>query len=297
MTLAVAVAAPDNRRGALLLIAAAAVFTADAAVVRLLGEHASMGQILFVRAFVQLAVVAVWITARDPALARTARPALHLVRGLTSLLCWWLYYRSFQVLDMALATTLTFTASLFVVAFAPLVLKEKVGRRRWIATALGFGGVALASGVGAASFDPGAILGLGAAAAAAVLVFLNRMLSRTEATLTIMLWIGAVASLGALPVALWDWRALETSDVALLALAGCLGTVGMFLTIEAYRCAEVSAMAPFPYLRIVFALIIGLVVFDELPSAAKLAGAAIIVACAFAETRAGPRRGLRAPNG
>jgi len=279
----------DNRRGALLLAAAALVFTGEVTMVRLLGDAASNGQIVFSRAAVQLIVVATWIVLRDPGLARTARPRLHLLRGLTSLVCWWLYYRSFQVLDLGLATTLTFTTSLFVVAFAPLVLRERVGRARWLATAFGFGGVALASGVGSVALEAGIVYGLGAAAAAAVLVFLNRMLARTEATATIMLWIGVVATLGTLPGVLLDWRPLDAEALGLVLLAGALGTGGMVLTIEAYRVGEVSALAPFPYLRIVFALAAGYALFAERIAASTLAGAGVIIVCAFVASR-GERR-------
>lgn len=297
MTAAAAAAPADNRRGALLLAAAALVFTGEVTMVRLLDGAASDGQIVFSRAAVQLVVVVVWIALRDPGLVRTARPRLHLLRGLTSLVCWWLYYRSFQTLDLGLATTLTFTTSLFVVALAPLVLREHVGAARWIATAFGFGGVALASGVGSLTLAPGVGYGLGAAAAAAALVFLNRMLARTEATATIMLWIGAVATLGTLPVLILDWRPLDAEALGLVLLAGALGAGGMCLTIEAYRVGEVSALAPFPYLRIVFALAVGYAVFSETVALPTLAGAGIVVACALVAGRGETRRGLRSPNG
>ena len=285
----------DNRRGAVLLAAAALVFTGEVTMVRLLGDAASNGQIVFARAAVQLFVVVVWIALRNPGLVRTARPGLHLLRGLTSLVCWWLYYRSFQALDLGLATTLTFTTSLFVVAFAPLVLHERVGPARWVATAFGFGGVALASGVGSVALEPGVVYGLGAAAAAAALVFLNRMLARTEATATIMLWIGVVATLGTLPGVVLGWRSLDVTEFGLVLLAGILGTGGMFLTIEAYRVGEVSALAPFPYLRIVFALVTGYVLFAEPVVLQTLAGATIIIVCALVAGRHENRRGLRAP--
>jgi len=296
VTAIAAAAAPvDNRRGALLLVAAAAVFTAEVAVVRVIGEAASNQQIVFARALVQLLAVLALILAREPGLLRTARPGLHLARGLTSLVCWWLYYRSFQVLDLALATTLTFTTSLFVVAFAAPLLGETVGLRRWIMTVLGFGGVVVASGTGGPVLDPGILLGLAAAAAAAALVFQNRLLARTEATTTIMFYIGLVATLGTLPGALLSWQPLDAGPLTLVALAASLGTIGMFLTIEAYRVGEVSALAPFPYIRLVFAIAVGMLLFGESPTLSTLAGGAIIIACALAVSRHEHRRGLRSP--
>ncbi len=269
----------DNRRGALLLIAAAAVFTADVSVLRLLSGDVSFGQVVFFRSLSQLVIVAIWIAIRNPALARSPRRGMLIVRGLTSLVCWWLYYASFQTLDLALASTLTFTTSLFVVVMAPFVLGESIGAWRAVTTAVGFFGVVLASGATGFSVQTGVWFGLGSALTAAILIFQNRVLARTEHTATIMLWIGLVASIGTAPGAVLGWSDLGMVDGLLLILAGTLATFGMLLTVEAYRFGEVSALAPFPYARILFALLVGSLFFAEVTTLREISGAAIIIAC------------------
>ena len=281
-------AAVDNLRGAAFLVAAAAFFTAEVVAVRMLGGRATDGQIVFARAVMQLAVVSLWILPGRRGLLRTRRPGLHLLRGLTSLLCWWLYYRSFQALDLALATILTFSTSLFVVLLAGPILGERVSGLRWAMTVLGFAGIAVATvpdigGSGAAPL--GVAAGLGAALAASALIFQNRILARTESTATIMFYIGLVATLGTLPVLLADWRPVEGGVLLLLALSGGLGTAGMLFTIEAYRVGEVSALAPFPYLRLVFSMAAGVLLFAELPGVHTMLGAILIVVSALAVTR------------
>jgi drug/metabolite transporter (DMT)-like permease len=223
------------------------------------------------------------------------RPHLHLARGLVSLMCWWLYYRSFRELDLSLATTLTFSTSLFVVALAGPVMGETVGARRWITTLFGFVGVAIAAGALSAQVEPGVVIGLGAAALGAALVFLNRLLARSEATLAIMVWIGVVTTLGSIPLAALDWRPLGAGDFGLLLAAGVVGTTGMFLTIEAYRIGGVSALAPFPYARLPIAAAAGWLLWGEAPTTEVLIGGAVIVACALAATGPERRRGLAAP--
>lgn len=272
-------AAVDNRYGAGLLLAAAAVFTADVTVLRFLDQSVPFTQIIFFRALCQLLIVAAWIGVRRPALFGSSNRRLLILRGLTSLVCWWLYYASFQALDLALASTLTFTTSLFVVVLAPFVLGERIGALRAFTTLLGFFGVVLASGARDFSVETGVLYGLGGAFAAAILIFQNRVLARTEHTATIMFWIGAVATLGTLPGAVVGWTALGLRDVLLLAMAGSLGTLGMLLTVEAYRFGEVSALATFPYARILFALAAGYFLFGEIATVGELAGAAIIVIC------------------
>lgn len=272
-------AAPNNRYGAALLVAAAAVFTADVSVLRFLSPDVPFAQIIFFRSMCQLVIVALWIGTRRPALFGSPRWPRLVLRGLTSLVCWWLYYASFQTLDLALASTLTFTTSLFVVAMAPFVLGEKIGVLRGLTTVLGFIGVILASEVNGLTVEPGVLFGLGSAFAASILIFQNRVLARTEHTATIMFWIGLVASAGTMPQAVAGWSDLELSDGLLLLSAGSLGTLGMLFTVEAYRFGEVSALTTFPYFRILFALAIGYFFFAETASARELFGAAIIVAC------------------
>ena len=269
----------NNLYGAVLLIAAAGVFTADVTVLRLLSPDVPFAQVIFFRSLCQLAIVALWIGATRPTRFASRRWPQLVLRGLTSLVCWWLYYASFQTLELAIASTLTFTTSLFVVAIAPFVLGERIGMMRGLTTIVGFVGVIIASEVSDLSIKPGVLLGLGSAFAAAILIFQNRVLARTEHTATIMFWIGLVASAGTMPVAAAGWTGLSPLDTLLLVTAGTLGTLGMLLTVEAYRFGEVSALASFPYVRILFALTIGYLVFGETASPRELLGALVIVIC------------------
>jgi drug/metabolite transporter (DMT)-like permease len=125
--------------------------------------------------------------------------------------------------------------------------------------------VALAAGLGEAGNAPGILVGLLSAAGGAVIVFMNRVLSRTEPTGTIMAWIRIVTTLGALPVVALGWQPLAPAVLALLVATGFLGACGMWLTIEAYRVGEVSALTPVPYLRLVVAIAAGWLIFAEVP--------------------------------
>ena len=269
----------NNRYGAALLVAAAGLFTLDVTVLRFLSPGLPFAQIIFFRSACQLVIVALWIGATRPALFGSTRWPRLVLRGLTSLLCWWLYYASFQRLELALASTLTFTTSLFVVAMAPFVLGERIGVWRWLTTGAGFIGVILASEITGLNIEPGVLFGLGSAFAAAILIFQNRVLARTEHTATIMFWIGLVATVGTMPMAIASWAGLAAVDALLLVTASTLATVGMLLTVEAYRFGEVSALATFPYLRILFAIGVGYFVFAEIATPRELIGAAIIVIC------------------
>lgn len=289
--------AAGNLRGALLLALAAVLFTGEATLVRVSAPVANEAQIVFFRSAAQLmiSVLVIWRMGDFTRLA-TNRTALHITRGLVSLLTWWLYYISFRILDLALATTLTFTTSLFVVALAAPLLGEKVGRARWIATIVGFLGIAVAVGPSTDASLLGISIGLLAAACGAAIVVLNRLLGRTENTATIMTWIGLVTTIGSAPVAWFLWEPLAFGDIALVSLTGLLGALGMWLTIEAYRVGEASALAPVPYLRFVVAAVIGMAFFGERPAPMLLLGAALVVIASLLAVRHEMRQGLTAPH-
>ena len=279
----------DNRYGAVLLVAAAAIFTADVSVLRFVSADVPFAQIIFFRSLCQLIIVAAWIAATHPGRFSSARWPKLVLRGVTSLVCWWLYYASFQMLDLALASVLTFTTSLFVVALAPFVFGERIGLSRGLSAVLGFAGVVIASEISGVRVEPGVLYGLGSAFAAALLIFQNRALARSEHTATIMFWIGLVASIGTFPMAVSGLSGIAYADAMLLIMAGTLATLGMLLTVEAYRFGEVSALASFPYLRILFALVVGYVVFAEVASWREIAGAVIVVSCGlFASSKERP---------
>lgn len=280
--------AADHRRAVALLALSALIFTVEVALVRAVGSRATPEQVVFCRAFAQFALVLAWFvwTGRWSAL-RTRRPDLHLARGVASITSWWFYYKSFLSLDLALATTLTFTSQLFVVAFAAPILGERVGPRRAVLAALGFAGVVVVTGVGTVGFDPAVLYGLFSAVVGAAIIFLSRALTRTETTPAILFYIGVMTTLAAGAALLARPAPIAASDLALISLAGALGALGMGVMIEAYRAGEVSALAPVPYLRLVFALAIGLLAFGEIPTWTTLVGAAIIVAAALGASRNG----------
>ena len=270
----------------LLLVLAAFVFTLEVALVRYVGSRATAEQVLFARALPQFVMLTAWFTwtGRWYEL-KTQHPNLHAARCVISIAAWWLYYQSFIRLDLALATTLTFTTQLFVVAFAGPVLGEKVGWRRAILALIGFAGVLVATGLGTVRFDPAILYGLASSVSGAIIVFLTRTLTRTESVASILFYIGLVTSAVWFVAVLANPTPIAALDLTLIVLAGILGTAGMGVMLEAYRIGEVSALAPVPYVRLVFALVVGFFVFHEVPSWATMVGAGIIVAAALSAGR------------
>jgi drug/metabolite transporter (DMT)-like permease len=282
----------NNLAGALILTLSMAFLTVEAAIVRWVGPDVSLSQVIFLRATAQLILIAGWcaVIGRLPAM-RTGRPWLHLARGLGSIGNWVLYYYTFRHLDFALSTVLTFATSLFVVILAGPVLGERVRPVSWAATLLGFGGVALAAGVGTVGVEPAVFTGLVAALFAAAVVFLNRTLTASEDMLTILTYVCLIILALSAPFAFFDWRPISLSTTGLLLISGLFGSLSMVSTILAYSKGETAALAPIPYVRIVFAMAVGYFAFSEKPTLRMLAGAGVVVASAVVVTRAEQRRG------
>jgi drug/metabolite transporter (DMT)-like permease len=250
-----------------------------------------VSQAVLFRSWAQFVMLGGWVLWRGawPCL-KTDRPWLHVARGLASCFAWWLYYYTFRNLDFALATVMSFTTSLFVVALSRLILGEVVRPVSWIATLVGFGGIAIASGLGLSAVQPAVLVGVFGGFFSAMVVFLNRSLAKTEDPMTIMTFIGLVVAAVATPVGLLDWQPISLRDSGLLLIAGVLGAFGMLCTIKAYTSGEPAALAPIPYLRIVFAIGVGYVFFSEIPALNTLVGAAIVIVCALGAAEVERRR-------
>jgi drug/metabolite transporter (DMT)-like permease len=265
--------------GGAFLAASSLVSTIEVVCARLLADQATSGQIVLFRALGQMIVAGGYVIAMGEVSAlRTNRIRIHMLRGALSAAAWWMYYTSFRVLDLALATTLSFSSQIFVVVLAALFLGEAFTWRRTGATLLGLAGIGVAMQIwNLQAIDGRAIYGLGSAFLGALIVVITRSLSRTEQTSTIMFYIGIVVVTAAIPQAVLDWRPIGSREIMLLAVVGLLGTAVMWLTVEAYRYAEASALAPFPYLRLLFSAIAGVLLFGEMLRIMTLIGAALIV--------------------
>ncbi|MEM9903264.1 MAG: DMT family transporter [Pseudomonadota bacterium] len=273
--------------GAALLTLSWVFFTTEMVAVRLLAGDLSIAQIgVFRQATQVLAFLPLLLWSRG-ALLRTGRFKMHVARASCSIGGMYLFYLAFALLPLALATTLTFLQAMFVLVLAALLLGERIGPRRIGAVIVGFLGVLIVMRPGFQAIDPGMLIALTGAFVASLLMILTRSLSATEGRLTIMLYSSGLGlGMIAIPAAL-TWAPIAPGHVPLLLLVGVAGTMGQFLMVGAYQVAEASALAPVDYVRLIFAVAAGFIVFGELPDLWTWAGATVILsAVAYATHRA-----------
>ncbi len=276
-----------NHRGALWMIAASLGFTVNSAMVKtLVGGHEELGgldvfQVAFARALFSFALVLPFLLRAGPGALRTRHPGIQGLRafsGAAAMICG--FYAVGQ-LPLADFTALSFTQPLFVTMLAVLILGEVVRWRRWLATAVGFVGVLIMVRPGAATFDPAALVALTSVFGLALAVNLVKLLPAGESHTTLLTYF-CLMSLGitALPALLY-WTPPSLAQWGLLAAVGSLGVVSQAMIIRAYRAGEASFVAPFDYLKLILAGLIGFIFFSELPGLWTLVGAAVIVGAAF----------------
>jgi drug/metabolite transporter (DMT)-like permease len=183
------------------------------------------------------------------------------------------------LLPLAESTSIGFTAPIFATIFSALFLREATGIHRWGAVILGFVGVVVMAHPGSAHFP---LFGLGVAIAAAIgvatLPILLRALSRTEAPSAIVFWFTLLSMppLGLLMLWFGQWH--DPVTCALILAMGVCGGIAQLLMTSALRWAPVAVLMPMDYSAIVWAALLGWLLWNALPIASTWMGAALIVA-------------------
>ena len=273
-------------RGICYKLGSVLVFIVMSALIKATSQHVPGGQAVFFRSFFAIPVIVIWLLMRRELRTGfyTRDPLGHVWRGFAGTVAMGLGFASLGYLPLPEVTAIGYAAPLLTVIFAAMFLGEQVRAFRVSAVALGLAGVLIVlwprlSVVGAAGQTEafGAILVLGGALFAALAQVFVRKLVDTEKTAAIVFWFSMTATLLSLITLPFGWVWPSPAEAALLVTAGLLGGVGQILLTSSYREADASLIAPFDYASMLFALAIGYVVFDEVPTLTMLAGAALVI--------------------
>ena len=269
---------PDNLRGAVWQVLSNLAFAVMAVAVKTVGQTIDSFEIAFFRCFFGLIFTLPFLFRAGRARFATTRMGAHFSRAALGVAAMFCGFYALTHLPLAEATTISFTKTLFTIPLAVLVFGEVVHWRRWGATAAGLGGVVLILRPQGGEFDQALMAALLAAALVAVIIVTIKSLARTEQAATILFYYGVFSTCISLVPALWDWRIPNPEECVLLAGVAILGVSGQFCNIRSYRLGEATAMAPFGYLRLIFAGFFGYILFAERPDLWMWIGAGIIIA-------------------
>lgn len=270
-------ALPDNLKGSFVLIGATGVFALMTVLIKLLGQNLHITQILFVRQIVITSIVLPSVLKGFPGVLRTRNPYLQLLRVALALTAMMMGFTAVIHLPLAEATALGFAKSFFVTIFAILILRETVGLRRWMAVVIGFVGVGIMLRPGTESFSIYGAMSIGGAACAGAVMVIIRLMSRHDAPTTILGWQAIGVGIAISVPALWFWKWPTMTEWLLLAAMGLTAYAAQMGNILAFKWGEASLLASLDYIRLIYATLLGWLIFETLPNRYTLIGAAIIV--------------------
>ena len=283
-------------KGVALMLIGIAFLSGNDALSKYLAERYPIGEVICLRQLASLIFIVPF------ALATTGIGSLRIVdvrgqfwRAIAFLATAVLMVAGLAYLPLAIVTAIAFSSPLWVAALAGPALGETVTPRRWIAVLIGFAGVLIIMRPGGPSFTWLLLLPLATALANAVRDMLTRKLSHTETSISILFWsmlFGAIATATTIP---FGWIPVKEADVLLLLFAGLVNAIAHFTMIAALRLADASALSPYRYSSLIWAIGFGWLIWDHLPDAWSLLGAAIIVGAAVTAVDRKDARAAKAP--
>ncbi len=269
-----------NVQGALWILLAGVFMTVMATTVKFVGQSLDSFVIAFFRAAFGLIIILpfVWRGGREA--LRIKRPWLHLARGVLAAGAMMCGFYAITHLPLADAVAIGFARPLFILVFAVIFLSEIVHRRRWSATLVGFVGVLIMVRPHGA-MDPAALVALAGAFTFAAVTIILKKLSAEDRPATLMLSASVIVSILSFGPAIAHWRTPTLSEFGLLLFMSAVGTVAQSCRIRGLTLGEASAIAPFDYVRLIFAASVGFLIFGEMPDWQTGLGALVIAASTF----------------
>lgn len=266
-------------KAVLLMIGSVTAFSMQDAAYKWLASGYSVQQILFFGRILALPLaIALAMRAGGIGTLATRRPFAHAGRACCTIVTLLLFLFGLRILPLADAIAIGFAAPLFTTALSVPLLKERVGPRRWAAVIVGFVGVIVILQPGGTGFGIGGLFALGSAFTYAFLLIASRALAATESGPSLMFWngFGMFAVMGI--AMLWDWRTPTGSDIWVFCAIAVIGAFGQFFVTEAFRFGEVSLLVPIEYLGLIWATVLGYMLWNQVPTPTVLIGAGIIIA-------------------
>jgi drug/metabolite transporter (DMT)-like permease len=263
--------------GILLILLSTLIFGINNAIAKYLTDAYPNGEALAVRASFALLLLLPFLRLRDLKEATRTNPLLHLARMLSSAVEIACFYWSVSLLQLAEVSTFYLASPILVTAISALVLKEPVGAARWAATLVGFAGVLVALRPSGDALSWPALLALTGSFLYAVFLAITRRVRHASSTVLVASQLAAlsIAGMATLPFA---FTPPTLAGFAMMAAVGVIGVAGYFCVNRGLQLAPASVVAPFQYLSIIWAIILGYLAFGDTPGVPTLLGAGLIVA-------------------
>lgn len=281
-----------NIRAAFWMLGAIASFMTMAVAGRILSPELDTFEIMTWRSLTGVVIIVTIIAVRGRWNAvSTHRFGLHLIRNIAHFTGQNLWFYAITVIPLAQVFALEFTSPLWVLVLSPLLLGERMTRRRAIAGLVGFAGILLITRPGAQEITPGLLAAAACALGFAGTILTTKLLTRDVSTLSILFWLTVMQAVFGLICGLYDGDFAVPSAEAwpIAILVGLAGLFAHFCVTSALSIAPASVVSPMDFLRLPTAAVIGLLIYNEPLDPFVLIGAVIIFGANYANIRGGAR--------
>jgi drug/metabolite transporter (DMT)-like permease len=273
-------AAPSQWKGVAWMMGAVFSFSAMAVCIRELADTLSVYQILFLRSAVGLPIIVAAAAMSGTGLRqlRTAQLKLQFIRNIVHVIGQGLWIYAITVLTLAMVFAVEFTTPLWSVLMASVLLGERTSRAQRIGLALGLIGTMIIVRPSPAGISWDIVIMLAAALCYAGAHLSTRVLSRTDASVSVPFWMCVIQSPIGLVLAVTDWRPIALADVPLVVVVAACGLLAHHSLTSAFRNAPVARVIPFDYLRLPLIAAVGALFYAEPLDPFVFAGAAVVLA-------------------
>lgn len=267
----------DLRRGVTYAVLTTIVGSTAAASAKFLGDRVSPYVIVFAQYLVGVLILVPWLLRRGLSVLATQRPALHFWRSIAGWVGFMAYYVALTRIPLVDAALLRSAAPVWVPAILFLWLGVRLPLVRWISIVIGFAGVLLILHPDAQGVSTWHLIGSLAGIGLAVSMATTRRLAATEAPQAIIFYYFGIAGLATLPFAWMSWQPLSIIDALALLFIGTSIYITMALYTAAYTYAKSSVISPLSFLGVVFAGLLGVLFWDEIPGWLTITGIALVI--------------------
>ena len=270
----------NERLGILLMIITTIVFASQDGLSKYLATEYNVYMVVMIRYWFFAAFVISMSSRRTGGIKRVAitkSPILQIFRSVILVAEMCITILAFTLLGLAETHAIFASYPLIIAMLSGPILGEYVGWRRWLAISVGFIGILIILNPGNGIFSPYALVPLAGAILFALYGLLTRYVGQYDNSSTSFFWTGVVGSIAMTVVGLNFWDPVSKSDWSIMLLLSASGVVGHYLLIKCYEVAEASAVQPFAYLQLIWASMIGIIIFGEQITTNVLIGACIIV--------------------
>ena len=241
-------------------------------------DNYPLGQVIFFRGFFGLVLYYFVIPKeRLKDFYVTKRPILHFSRCFFGLMALLSIFTALRNLPLATVVSISFAAPIFTTIFSIFFLSEKVGYFRWLAVLVGFVGIIIISEPGLSSLNVYYVFPVIFVLGMSYVAISIRQLSSTEPVWLISLYFSAAITLAGLFTIPYGWLMPNLKDLILLSFIGIFGGVANLWLSQSYKFSEVSLVTPLKYLALVFAIIFGYLIWNEIPTIKTLVGATLVI--------------------